>query len=267
MKGLKLLFAVALAFFFCKGSLAQVGDIKKEAEKDKKKSEKPFTSGSPEGSSPAAGSGKGCFSGCFSGCFNGCFGSLGLFHITSRLQKDMLARKSKNPAIVSLSVMPQVAYGFSDYLIALPRVRGTWGIFSTDVRMNFLAEIDSLSGDVYKTTDWQILQLNVVATADGMLRLGTGIMYEEFTRRSFPEHFIGGEFYFDDRWTGIAEFRVAKNYSVGSTPRWEFSLRGDKKILSRKHFMGYVSVGGMFQRYYSSVDLWTLQAGFHLMVH
>jgi hypothetical protein len=53
-------------------------------------------------------------------------------------QQYKLKKSEVNPSLVSLDVITQVATQPSRYYLVNPRVRGNWGLFSSDFRVNYL---------------------------------------------------------------------------------------------------------------------------------
>ncbi len=55
-------------------------------------------------------------------------------------QMSTLQHRGEVPNVLSLEVYGQAAIQPSTYYIFNPRVRGNWGIFLTDFRMNYMVE-------------------------------------------------------------------------------------------------------------------------------
>ena len=171
--------------------------------------------------------------------------------------------KDGMPEISSIEVMPMVGYANGNTLVVAPRVRGNWGLLAADFRYFNLA-----GGGLYQTLDGQFL-MNVVNEKEATLRIGTGFMHEYFGNgRTYNEHFFG----LDSRWgqtntiTSNIEFRFAKDYSTGATPRLELNVRANHKIFEKGRIVGYWSVGGIYQRYFNEVNIWTGQTGLSFML-
>jgi len=167
------------------------------------------------------------------------------------------------PAMVSLDVMVQGAVKPSSYYMLWPRVRGNWGIFSSDFRMNYLIEEDVDGYKHIRTNDWQIIQLNIVTNKFVTARIGTGIMQEAFgSRRSFNESAFLLNIHAPDQTKNLGfEYRFSKDWDTGANPRREFSVQYQHEIFSAGALHGYASVGGVYQRYYNSITVWGIQAG------
>jgi hypothetical protein len=176
-------------------------------------------------------------------------------------QRHTLLKRDSIPSLVSFEAGFQTAAQPSSYYIINPRIRGNWGLFSTDFRINYLIE-ESVEGPIHlRTVDWQVVQLNVITTKDVNLRLGGGIMHEAYG--NYDTHTeLTAAFQLLPRQKklgGSIEYRAAEvrkevnggiQYSLGSsgTLHW------------------YATVGAVFQRYYSSINVWGIQAGVSLKI-
>ncbi len=97
-------------------------------------------------------------------------------------QQETLKKRETNRNITSVEVILQTALQPSTYYIVHPRVRANWGIFSTDFRMNYLIEEGVEGIGHIRTDDWQVVQLNIVTARNITLRVGGGILHENFGR-------------------------------------------------------------------------------------
>jgi len=171
--------------------------------------------------------------------------------------------RARYPSMVSLDVMLQGAVKPSSYYVLWPRIRGNWGLFSTDFRMNYLIE-DNIEGLKHiRTNDWQILQINLITSRFITLRAGTGIMQEAFgDDQTFNESaFYLGVHAPDQSKTIGFEYRFSKDWDTGANPRREFSVQYQHQIFSAGALHGNLSVGAVYQKYYNSIEIWGIQAG------
>jgi hypothetical protein len=184
-------------------------------------------------------------------------------------QRASLQKRGEVPMVLSLEAFGQAAIQPSSYYIFLPRVRGNWGIFFSDFRMNYLLEESIGGAKELATFDWQIIGLNVVNNKNVTARIGTGMMTENFgEHRSFSESTLGLTVQSADQKMGVtAEYRWAKNFDTGSVPRREWSLSGQRKLFDSGILHGFATGGFLFQRYYSDVNVWGLQGGFALKLY
>lgn len=239
--GLVLLFAIPV--------LAQVDAIKSESRSNSDRSSKPSEGSS--GSSSNVSDGGFFFVELF---FNGIGEWQG-----AKLRND----RARYPSMISLDVMLQGAVKPSSYYVLWPRIRGNWGLFSTDFRMNYLIEEDFEGFKHIRTNDWQIFQINLITSRFITLRAGTGIMTEAFeAKRTFNESaFYLGVHAPDQSKTIGFEYRFSKDWETGANPRREFSVQYQHQIFSAGALHGNLSVGAVYQRYYNSIEIWGVQAG------
>lgn len=176
-----------------------------------------------------------------------------------KLSKD----RERYPSMVSFDVMIQGAVKPSAYYLFWPRIRGNWGLFGTDFRLNYLIE-ESVDGYIHvRTNDWQIIQLNLVTSRFFTFRLGTGIMQEAFSEESsFSETAFMLMVHAPDQTKVLGfEYRFAKDWDTGANPRREFSVQYQHQLFNTGNLHGYATVGGIYQRYYNSIDVWGIQGG------
>lgn len=190
------------------------------------------------------------------------FGSM-IYH----WQVNTLARKNEIPSLVGIDFMLQAAIQPSSYYVFNPRIRGTYGIFSTDFRLNYLLE-ESIDGNKDLITyDWQCIQLNFINHKNVVARIGTGVMFEGFGyKKAFSESSISTNFMFD-KWGGFSEYRAAHDYDTDAVPRREFNFQVHRQVFEYGHWHGLVSGGFQFQRYYGAVNVWGIQLGMLFRVY
>ena len=236
----KLTIATLLMLASTLSSIAQVDDIKSSSKGN-----------SSKGSSDRGGG---------SGGFN-IFFVFDMFSAIHDWQMNTLKRQEEIPSLVGLDFMLQAAIQPSSYYVVNPRLRGTFGIFSADFRLNYLLE-ESISGRKYLITyDWQFVQLNFINHKNVVARIGTGIMIEGFAdHEAFSESSISTNFMYD-KWGGFGEYRSAHDYYTEAVPRREFSFQVHRELFESGHWHGLVSGGFQFQRYYSSINVWGIQLG------
>jgi hypothetical protein len=171
--------------------------------------------------------------------------------------------RQRYPSMVSLDVMFQGAVKPSSYYILWPRIRGNWGLFSTDFRMNYLIEEDAEGYKHIRTNDWQVIQLNLVTSRFFTFKLGTGFMQEAFNNKEmFSETAFLMFIHAPDQTKLLGfEYRFAKDFDTGANPRWELSAQYQHQLFSTGKFHGYASVGTVYQKYYNSIEVWGIQAG------
>ncbi|MBW8052036.1 MAG: hypothetical protein FVQ77_17180 [Cytophagales bacterium] len=216
---------------------------------------------------------------------NNCCGDAGcyywmydiLFHEAWHHHRELLDREGTIPRISSLEIFINGAYNPSEYYLFLPGLRVNRGFFSTDFRVFSIYEqalnySDGYNTISYLTYDWQVLQLNLVVLPEFNLRAGTGFMLEQFTGLAYNEHTVNADIFFEKRSAFLVpsifttEFRFASDYVTGAVPRMEFSAIGNYKLQNTGRLNVYLSLGGMYALYYSTVNVWALQAGLNMRI-
>ncbi len=229
-------------------SFAQVDEIKK---KSKENSDRKESSGGSSGRS------------------GNVFAFFDMFRFFGMWQADKLAKREINPRIVSFEAFAQAAIQPSNYYLVQPRLRGNWGLFSTDLRFNWLIEQDINGNKELSTIDWQLVQFNIVTTKSVTGRIGFGSMYENFGDHNSFFEFSSGVSAYPEQWP-IAfniEYRVANDFETGAVPRREFNFNIERTVFNSGKWHGNVTLGGVYQRYYEAISVWGIQAGFVFRVY
>lgn len=184
-------------------------------------------------------------------------------------QRSVLDKRYDVPSVVSLEVMTHAAIQPSSYYIMNPRIRGNWGIFLTDFRFNYLLEESIGSPKDLSTIDWQVIGFNLVSHQNVNARLSTGVMTENFgEHKSFNETVFGLTVQAGKRNLGAsAEYRWANDFNTLTVPRREFSINLQRQIFDRGVFHGFATAGFQYQRYYSEVSVWGVQAGLNVRIY
>lgn len=234
-----------VAFFTASSLCAQVSEIKSASESNSSKSGRSNTD------SGSGGGGGGFFLDFMFDVFIG--------GQTMKLRND----RERYPAMVSLDVMFQGAVKPSSYYLLWPRIRGNWGLFSSDFRMNYLIE-EGIDGYVHiRTNDWQVLQLNLVTSRFFTFRLGTGFMQESFgEKRNFSESAFMLFVHAPDQTKSLGfEYRFSKDWNTGANPRREFNVQYQHQLFETGKLHAYATVGGVYQKYYNTIEVWGIQGG------
>lgn len=185
------------------------------------------------------------------------FDGLGYIHAEKTKNRD------RYPAFLSLDVNLQGAIQPSSYYVIQPRIRGTWGLFSSDFRMSYLIEEDVDGWKHIRTSDWQIFQLNLITNRFLTLKVGTGALQEEFGDRNvFSESGIMVNVHAPDQSKLLGfEFRFAIDGKTNTAVRQEFNVQYQHQVFQKSILHGYVSLGGLYQRHYESINVWGIQTG------
>lgn len=236
----------------CQG-FSQVSEIKKLS-KANKGFQKNHKRGS-EGFSASNGA-------CTSCCCNVFYAEL--FLQSLKYHKILLEKKPVIQRVTSLDFAPTFATNNGNTFLMLPRLRGNWGLFSTDFRYSALFD----NTGFYNTSDWQVIQFNLGVEKTFNFRIGTGFMTEKYTRTAFNEHTIALDLYLKENLiTPSFEFRIAKDYTNGSTPRIEVHAKCGYRFIKTDHLDGFLVGGLLFQQYYSKIDAMNIQFGLNFNLH
>jgi len=246
-------YCLVLAFLLaCLAAMSQVDDIKKSSKENSSKGYSKSTSSDTGGSSGGGG-----------------FFMFDIFRVMGFWQSTVLQKRPEIPTLVGLDFMIHGAVQPSSYYVVNPRVRGTWGILSSDFRTNYLVE-ESIDGNKDLTSyDWQIIQLNFINTKNVIVRTGAGFMKEGFGgHESFFEWSLSTNLMFNEnKWGGFAEFRSAPDFETGDVPRREVSVQIHKQLFAAGPWHGVATGGFQFQEYYQKIDVWGIQMGMVFKLH
>jgi hypothetical protein len=178
-------------------------------------------------------------------------------------QINTLQKRGEVPNVLSFEVYGQAAIQPSTYYVFNPRVRGNWGIFFSDFRVNYMIEERIGRPEALRTNDWQILGLNIINTRKITARISTGIMHEAFgDGNTFNESAAGLSVMSDDQRRGVTgEFRWSRDFTTNRNPRLEGSVFYQQKLFDHKAVHMFATGGVMFQRYYNEISVWGIQGG------
>src|SRR5688572_5461839 len=219
---MRLIFIMLFACF-CLELHAQVSEIKKASSENSSDKSGKSVSGGGGSDSDGDGGGGSIF-------FNFLFG--GIADWQSFKLRD---NRERYPSMVSLDLMLQTGIKPSSYYLLWPRVRGNWGLFSTDFRMNYLIEEGAEGFEHIRTNDWQVLQLNLVTSRFFTFKVGTGFMQEAFnSKEMFSESAFLLFVHAPDQSKLLGfEYRFSKDWDTGSNPRWELSAQYQHELFNK----------------------------------
>lgn len=234
---------------------AQIEDIKKKADKNKEENtgeHRDSRDRPPENPQNQSLSGA-CLDGLFEVCTSVC--ATVAVGIMIEHHEYQMNNRDINPMAASIDVMPHFSYSSQDGLVNyLPRIRGTWGVLSTDFRFNYLTETADFSAETYRCMEWQVLQLSFSAAEVFNFRIGTGIMYENYTENVYNEHSVAMEARFSQQKVlTTLEGRGTWDYETGNTVFLEANGRIAIRFININHVFGYLHAGYTYQSYYPSL--------------
>ncbi len=258
-------------------ALAQVDDINKRSDDNKKDNNNSIGSSSKSESDNNNHSEVG--SACAEACIRACaevFVSV-LFDAAAAHHRYQMDKRSEDPTVLSLEFMPHfcksVDSKYDNYNI-LPRIRGRWGIWSTEASFNQLVETGDLNN--FRTFSWQIMQLNFEAVPVFNFRIGSGLYWENNSstdpntkkKNMFNEHSMAIEIKLNDLKSVITlEGRTTWDYNTKHNVYHAISLFDSFRLIKSDHVFVY-AVGGIdYQNYYAQVDWFSVRAGLTFNIH
>lgn len=181
----------------------------------------------------------------------------------------VLSQKEVNPSVISLETMLQMTAQPSAYYVYHPRIRGNYGLFAADFRVNYLVQADIDGHKDLTTFDWQVIQLNLFAMRHVIGRAGIGVMAENYgAYRNYVETTAGINLYSSNRkLCGSMEYRSTGNVVSGVAARREVSAAVEIQILEKGSLHTYATLGGMYQQYYEAISVWGIQGGLVFKVY
>lgn len=230
---------------------SQVDDIKDKADENQENRDNNSHGGGGYGDSYTSSP---CSDACVDVCFDLFFSVA--FELLIEHHTDIIHRPDELPAVTSLEIMPHFGYNpDNDYVNALPRIRGNWGVFSTDFRFNYLAEFDDNMAEVYKMWEWQIIEFNIVPSNKFRTFIGFGLLYEDYTGTYYNENSLGFQLASDDRQIiANLEGRSTWDYETGSHVFSEVNFRGGYRFIHFKHLDAHLNIGLIYQQYYADTN-------------
>jgi len=236
-------------------SFAQINDIKKKSNQNNSNNNSNNRNSENNSSNP----GDPCLAACATSMIEI---AVDVFAQVIYKYNQQLLENSNDPYIISLEIMPHFGYGihFSEnqqdvykYYDFLPRIRGNYGAFSTEFRLDYLFEInDSVAFNSFRVFNWQF-GFNIIPSESFRLTLGQGVMYEIENRTGFHESFLAADIALKDKLFIISpEGRIAFDYTNNQIAYLETSIRGSYNFLKFKHLNGYVCAGLAYRDYYQS---------------
>mgnify|MGYP006289508011 CR=1 FL=1 len=253
----------------------QIEDIKEKSEEQEEKKDK----NEDEDKDNKKGKGRtySCNNGdkddCTDECATSCaetFFELGFEIVTKTLVEhhtSLMENRDLFPEALSFEVLPQAGFSpeYAGWNIT-PRIRATWGVFSTDGRYTFMHDS---TGNLH-LWDWQILQLNLNWNTRFRTRIGTGIFYNKYVGEAFNEHSLVMDIAFTELWHIALEGRIALDYDPEAPVNnvfTEANARTDIRLARTSNMMFFVNAGYLYQRFYESVDINAITLGLRLMFY
>ncbi len=205
-----------------------------------------------------------------------CWDNGGVFLIGFMIDhhKEIMSLRNLDPTVVSFEARGGFAMGYHYtrsknyiYVNYLPGLRGNLGVLSTDFRYNILTEYTDDFPNLFTSWEWLFL-LNFEPDEKFKLTVGTGIQMEKFTDTYYNEHYIGFKLGFADNRDYLdVDTRFSINYDTGEFPFFEGGIRYNVRVINISNVFVYITLGGVYQNYYSSHDIWAAQGGLTFNIH
>jgi hypothetical protein len=193
---------------------------------------------------------------------------LGSYRAMAEQNRRVLDNRDTYPDALALKYYASGLADGQGTLDIQQRLNWTWGIWGTDLKLNYLNEFEEGTMKSYKTIHWQILQMNMYVAESMNLRFGAGTIYDTYAGKSYTEYLGSMTFYMNDNKlkTTIEGTTPSRDYS-NSTVFSEVNVFCEAQIISTEHLNGYFMVGGMYQNYYDVAQKQMLQAGLSFMIY
>ncbi len=188
--------------------------------------------------------------------------------------KEIMSLQDLDPSVVSITARAGFAMGLHYtssknyiYVNYLPGIRANWGVISTDFRYNILTEYTDNFPNLFTSWDWLFL-FNYEPVETFKMTMGTGVQMEKYTNSYYNEHYLGFKIgVFNNRDYIDIDTRLSMDYNSGELPFFEGGIRYNTRIINTRSLFVYVTIGGIYQNYYSSHDIWAAQGGITLNIH
>lgn len=188
--------------------------------------------------------------------------------------EEIMDFKDENSSLLSLELDGSFAYSFHytqgdyfKYIDYLPRVRANLGVVSFDYRGNFLNEYENDTVKSFNSSEFLMI-LNFVPENFLRFSIGGGLYYEEFKDVYYMDHYAGVRFGINNNKDFLdIDFRLVSSYENDAYPFLDLSLCYNTKLIDFEHFSAYISLGGVYQNYYSAHDIWGARGGLLLSIH
>lgn len=264
------LFLICLSLvLFSNTVVAQLDDIKKKSEKYKNDGNGSEYSNDDDYNAEMAGV---CFESCASVCFDIFFSQIGAAMMNHH--RNLLDNRQFNPFALSLDFWPTALYMTEDDVWGIqPRVRGTAGIFSTDLKMDFLAKKTQTGFQKFEALHWQILVLNFSPASEFNIRFGGGIFTDRTDKLTFFEGYSGIQIRAGMQSTLITlEGRLSFDPETQDNVYKEFNLLAEFRAINQPGLFGYFTAGVAYQNYYPEsygpdTSFFLIQGGMHFNLH
>lgn len=272
----KIVFLLLIISFISISGYSQIDDLKKKSDEKQENSDNKDGDNQGSGFTPSDAY---CLSSCLQTSFNLMFSFVGQALINHHVQ---IMNNISDPFKFSVDFRPTIAYGFHfnkerfrvyDYINGLPQIHARWGVLSTDLRYNLLIDFYDFSAEAFQSWEWNIFQINIQPAEEHVITLGTGIAFDSYSKIIYNEHLIGYKYKtLNQMFTGEATARLATDYKIVPNPEdaiffTEINISGGAKFMTMNHLFGYANLGFVYQNYFLSHQIMSVQAGLTFNIH
>lgn len=157
------------------------------------------------------------------------------------------------------------------YSIYKGNIRLGYDIFSTEYRYNTYFEKILDETERFDIQDWQIIQVHPFKRKYLDWYLGAGIifenLYDNLPHNTFVELTTGLDIFALETDLKISpEFRIARDIETGNNPRIEINGQIQYGVINNRRFKLYLGLDAVYARFYSSIDLWSVGIGTHIII-
>jgi hypothetical protein len=268
------IYTLLICFVFCFSQAnlnAQIDDIKKKSDQNKsKKKENSYTPGNDSNGSNSIG--EACVSGCVSGCFDFAFSVFA--QVLAEYTAEVYQKRFEDPSLMSFEVHAGFApvYHYSQeefywYMNYLPGIRANLAAFMLDFRFNLLAEFKDNVPNTFKSWD-ALIGFNIVPSFNYKLTLGTGVQRENHSGLYFHQYYLANKIVTDQKRNYLdLDVRFSVDYETKEFPFFEAGIKYNYKLVELNNVYVHLTLGGMYQNYYRSHDIWGIKTGVILNLH
>ncbi|MCF6241381.1 MAG: hypothetical protein L3J74_08570 [Bacteroidales bacterium] len=242
---------------------AQINDIKKSSKSNSSDKGNVSTYSSNGDSDDFT---AGCAADILGCCFQNGFAMV--FGLLAENNRMIMQNRDADATVISADFKANFALGWHYssaktylYVNYLPEISINLASFTTAFRFNILTEYTNDFPNSFTSWEWLFL-FNIQPSPSFKMSLGTGVQFEKYSQSYFNEHYVGFRFRMNNERDFLeANTRLSIDYETGSVPFLEAGIHYKIQIAEFESVYMYISLGGMYQNYYSSHDIWLGRGG------
>ncbi len=255
-------FLLFIFYFSVISTYAQINDIKKSSKSNSSKNSSVSTYSSTTDDDFTGA----CMADIVGCCFENGFSLV--FGLLAENNRIVMQNRAADATVISADFKANFALGWHYssaktyvYVNYLPEISINLASFTTSFRYNVLTEYTNDFPNSFTSWEWLFL-FNIQPSPVFKMSLGTGVQYEKYSDGYFNEHYIGFRFRMKNERDFLeANTRFSVDYETGAVPFLEAGIHYKLQIAEFEHVYMYLSLGGLYQNYYSSHDIWLGRGG------